>query len=268
VALGPSGGGDPPRRSLARLLGQLQTFGVVLPQVRPVLQVLVGQHGSFAAPQHAPLVHVPPVEHLAVGKMHWSLPGSQQSRPKQVLPAQQYSFCFPQAPHAPCSQTVPGSPVQVLPCWTQLETAATATQQFPFVQVLEAQQSCVAPPQSVHAPPVQTLACPPAVVVQSVLLPTQAWSSGSQQEPAPVQAVPVRQHAAPFAPHVEHAPLKQTLFAPPHATSGPTHVLFVGSQHAPAAEHSVLLPRQHASPVAPHGLHVPAEQRMFVPWQY
>ena len=132
-------------------------------------------------------------------------------------------------------------------------------QQLPFVHRLEAQHISVDPPHFVQLPLRQTL---PAVL-QSVLLATHVLSAESQQAPAPVHAVPLRQHPRLLPPQVEHAPWKHTWLVPPHARLGPTQVLSVGSQQSLALVHDA--PEQHTFPVPPQGEQVPLLQMMLVP---
>ena len=199
------------------------------------------QGGCPVPPQQAPSWHVPTRQ---APRLPTHLPSVSQHpievpTPLHLLLAQQASPDAPQAWQVPSAHTCRAS--HMVPAVKQ----TAPLQQLPPVQVFAAQHISSDPPHAVQTPPLQTL---PAAL-QFVSLATHALVVGSQHEPVPVQAVPLTQQAAPFAPQVEHVPLKQTLFVPPHARSGPTQVLLVGSQQLLGDVH--VLPAQQAAPVVP-----------------
>jgi hypothetical protein len=204
----------------------------------------VRQQAWRLAPQQVPFSQLPALHGVPLATQ--VPPVSQQAMsvagPLHLLPAQQ---AFPAAPHTwqePAAQTsftphvVPASKHVLL-----------LMQQFPPVHALDAQHISVDPPHVEQLPLRQTL---PAVL-QLVSFATHVLSAGSQQAPAPVHAVPLRQHPRPLPPHGEHEPWKHTSLVPPHARPEPTHMLSVGSQQAVASVHEA--PGQQALPVTPHG---------------
>lgn len=191
MARGPTAGGLPPQMAHGHLVAvQAAPFAHALP---------VRQHACPLAPQHVPFWQVP-AKHAVLLAAHVPLVSQQPTSvggPLHLLPAQHTS---PEAPHAwqePAAQTsfVP----HVVPASMQV---LLAMQQLPLVHSLEAQHIWVDPPHFVQLPLRQRL---PAVL-QLVLSATQVLSAGSQHAPAPVHAVPLRQHPRLLPPQGEHAP--------------------------------------------------------------
>jgi hypothetical protein len=159
----------------------------------------VRQHASPLAPQHVPFSHVPEAQAplLATQVPLVSQQPMSVGTPLHLLPAQQTSPAAPHAWQEPAAQTsfvphvVPASRHVLLP-W----------QQLPLVHWLDAQHISVEPPHFVQLPLRHRL----PEVLQSVLLATQVLSAESQQAPAPVHAVPLRQQPRLLPPQVEHAP--------------------------------------------------------------
>jgi hypothetical protein len=217
----------------------------------------VAQQASPLAPQQVPFSQVPAAQAVlfATHRPSVSQQPSSVGGPLHLLLAQ---HTFPCAPH--CWQD-PAAQTSLTPQVVPASRHVPPMQQLPPVHWFDAQQISVDPPHFVQVPAVQTF---PAVL-QFVLLPTQVLSAESQHAPGPVHAVPLKQHAEPLGPQVEHVPWKQTLLAPAHARSDPTHVLSVGSQQSVAARHAA--PGQQVPPVPPQGEQVPLVQMTLVPWQ-
>jgi hypothetical protein len=201
--------------------------------------------------------HAPPFDtHLPFVSQQPLAPGA----PLHLLPEQQASALAPHAWHWSLAHTVLlRGGLHELPLVTHVPPTAPVQQLVP-VHVWPAQHICVLPPQPVHVPKLHTS----PLVLQLAPAATHAWSAESQQEPAPVQAPPVRQQGPPVAPQLAHVPLKHTRPPVEHAVSAATHVLLFGSQHEPLLAQGVA-PGQHVLPSAPHEEHVPPVQTSVAP---
>ena len=219
-------------------------------QVLPAQQIWPGLPGVPHATQALPVLQIsvwPPLfEQAAALATHLPETGSQQSEPRQVLPAQHAWVVAPQTVQDPPVQTLP--PVQDAPVETHWEVYGS--QQPPLAQVLPAQQACPLPPQVTHWLPLHSSAGDRARRAA-------AEAGAGRRVAAPrAQAGVVAQQACVLLPHAVHWPAVQ-IWLPLHAPPVVTHIPLVPSQQPPDAH---VLPEQHTLPEAPHATQL-------LPWQ-
>jgi hypothetical protein len=215
---------------------------------QPPEHVSPSQHGSPDAP-HA-------VQRRVTSSQTTPLAVQNSCPPMPPPPLTQQASAVPPhptmpVPHPPAVH-VPSVPPHVVPASTQ----SPATQQAPVpVQSCSGQHGLPEPPHAVVALPLSQMV---PVPVDS----PEATHVLVTQQPPPMHAVPVVQHASPAEPQVVTAhcgvPVSLVPHVPPLAQAAPaaTHVFAPGSQQSPLVEQ--VAPAQQFCPVPPQSTQRPA----------